>query len=174
MQGLGRLEMISFLPKVIFPKLTDISPSFLEQAGVKLLMMDFDNTMLPYTTDVPTQELLTWLAKFEKSAIHLCIVSNSKRSRVRLFGERYGVDVVQGAKKPFSKGISQCLARYGIEPSSAALCGDQIYTDVLGANCAGVRSIMVRSIHNHTIWLKLRHVAELPFIFAARGRKQIV
>ncbi|MCQ2418893.1 MAG: YqeG family HAD IIIA-type phosphatase [Clostridia bacterium] len=163
--------MISFLPKVIFPEVTYLPPEYLLQRGIKLLMLDFDNTMLPYTTNVPSQALLDWISKFQKSSVQLCIVSNSKKPRVRIFSEQYGVDVIQGAKKPFSKGIKACLKKYGVEKSEAALVGDQIYTDVLGANCAGVYSVLVKSIHNHTFWLKLRHVAEVPFIFMAKGRK---
>ena len=49
--------------------------------------------------------------------------------------------------------------------------GDQIFTDTFGANNAGCVPILVRAIDNHNIWLKLRHVAELPFIFAARKRR---
>ena len=49
--------------------------------------------------------------------------------------------------------------------------GDQIYTDTLGANCAGVQSILIQAIDNHNIWLKLRHVAEMPFILAAGKRR---
>ena len=49
--------------------------------------------------------------------------------------------------------------------------GDQIYTDTLGANLAGVRPILVKAIHNHNFWLKLRHAAEMPFIIAARKRR---
>ena len=49
--------MLSFLPRFIFPKITDIAPEFLAERGIRLLLMDFDNTMLPYTTDVPEQEL---------------------------------------------------------------------------------------------------------------------
>ena len=45
--------MLSFLPRFIFPKITDIAPEFLAGHGISLLLMDFDNTMLPYTTDVP-------------------------------------------------------------------------------------------------------------------------
>ena len=45
-------------------------------------------------------------------------------------------------------------------------------TQVLGANCAGVQSILISAIHNHTIWLKLRHVAELPFIAIGKWRIQ--
>lgn len=75
------------------------------------------------------------------------------------------------AKKPFSSGIQACLARFSVLPTNSALVGDQIFTDTLGANCAGLTSILVPAIHNHTFWLKLRHIAELPFIFAARGRR---
>lgn len=171
MHGSGNLPMISFLPKVIFKRLTDIPASYLEQSGIRLLMLDFDNTMLPYTKNTPTKELLDWLAQIKQSGVQLCIVSNSKKPRVRIFGEKYGVDVIQRAKKPGTGGIRRCLSRYGIKPDAAALCGDQIYTDVLGANAAGVHAILVKSIHNHTIWLKLRHVAELPFIFIAKGRQ---
>lgn len=163
--------MISFLPKVIFNKLTDIPPAYLISRGIRLLMLDFDNTMLPYTTDVPSDELLTWLEEMRGSDVRLCIVSNSKRPRVRKFGASYGVDVVTHAKKPFGKGIRECLKKFGMDKTQAALCGDQTYTDVLGANCAGVYSIQVAAIHNHNVWLKLRHVVEIPFIFMARGRR---
>ena len=49
--------------------------------------------------------------------------------------------------------------------------GDQIFTDTLGANGAGVTPILVKAIDNHNFWLKARHVLELPFIFAARKRR---
>lgn len=163
--------MLSFLPKVIFPKLTDLPPEYLHARGIRLLMLDFDNTMLPYTSDIPDRPLLDWLQTMQAAGIRLCIVSNSKRQRVPTFGKTYGVDVVTHAKKPFQRGIRVCLSRYGVEPEQAALCGDQIYTDVLGANCGNVHSILVKSIHNHNIWLKLRHVTEMPFIFLAKGRK---
>ena len=53
----------------------------------------------------------------------------------------------------------------------AALVGDQIYTDTLGANCVGVTSILVSAINNHTFWLKARHVLDLPFILPATKRR---
>ena len=72
----------------------------------------------------------------------------------------------------FQRGIRAAKEKYGIAPEHMALVGDQIYTDVLGANCAGVQSILISAIHNHTIWLKLRHVAELPFIAIGKWRIQ--
>ena len=107
----------------------------------------------------------------KQSDIQLCIVSNSKKDRVKRFCASYGLDCITHAKKPFSKGICECLQRYDVPPQNAALVGDQIYTDTLGANCQGVTSILVSAIHNHNFWLKARHVLEIPFIAMARKRR---
>lgn len=163
---------ISLLPRAIFPALTQISPDYLRRQGIRLLMLDFDNTIVPYTTSEPTPEMAAWLGAMQASGIGLCVVSNSRKPRVVTFCEKYGLDCITHAKKPFSRGIRACLARFSLEPARCALVGDQIYTDVLGANCAGVQSILISAIHNHTIWLKLRHVAELPFIAIGKWRIQ--
>ena len=97
--------------------------------------------------------------------------SNSKKNRVKIFCEKYGIDCITHAKKPFPKGIRECLRKYQISPSQCALVGDQIFTDTMGANGCGVTSVLVNAIDNHNIWLKLRHVAELPFIYLARKRR---
>ena len=162
----------SLLPRLISPSLTDLTPELLREKGVRLLMLDFDNTIVPYTTSVPTPEMAAWLKAMEQVPdLSVCVVSNSRKDRVRVFCAEYGLDCITHAKKPFSRGIRQCLDRYAVPPAQAALVGDQIYTDTLGANCAGVMSILVKAIDNHNFWLKARHVLELPFIFAARSRR---
>ena len=161
----------SLLPSVIAPALTDVDGALLERLGVKLLMLDFDNTIVPYTTSVPTEKMERWLEWVKTSGVQVCVVSNSRKPRVREFCARYGIDCITHARKPFSRGIQECLERCGIPAQQAALVGDQIYTDVLGANSMGVTSILVGAIHNHNFWLKARHVLELPFIFAARNRR---
>ena len=162
---------LSFLPTVIANSVTQLTPEMLKNMGVRLLMLDFDNTIVPYTTNVPTDEMENWLKMMLSSDIRLCVVSNSKRDRVKIFCARYGLDCITHAKKPFSKGIRECLGKYGISAEYCALAGDQIYTDTLGANGCGVKSILVKAIDNHNFWLKARHVAELPFIFFARKRR---
>ena len=159
------------LPKLITDELTDLTPEILKANHVRLLMLDFDNTIVPYTTDLPTEKMSAWLQDMNASDIQLCVVSNSKHDRVKEFCGKYGIDCITHAKKPFTKGIKACLEKYGIPAHEAALVGDQIYTDTFGANNAGCMPILVRAIDNHNIWLKLRHVAELPFIFAARKRR---
>ena len=167
----GQTMRLSFLPTVIVERVTQLTPELLKEMGVQLLMLDFDNTIVPYTTNVPTGEMEAWLKRMLASDIQLCVVSNSKRDRVKIFCGQYGLDCITHAKKPFSKGIKECLGKYGIPAERCALAGDQIYTDTLGANGVGVKSILVKAIDNHNFWLKARHVAELPFIFCARKRR---
>ena len=162
---------LSFLPRLITDELTDLTPELLKRQGIRLLMMDFDNTIVPYTTDTPTEKMEQWLTMMASSEIPICVVSNSKNDRVKIFCAKYGIPVIVRAKKPGTKGIKECLAKFGVEPKDAALVGDQIFTDTLGANNAGVQPILIRAIDNHNIWLKLRHVAELPFIFVSRKRR---
>ena len=134
-------------------------------------MLDFDNTIVPYTTDCPSGEMEEWLEQISSSDIQICVVSNSHRGRVKEFCEKRGVHCITHARKPFRKGISACLEQYGIPPEQSALVGDQIFTDVLGANGCRVQSILVKPINNHNLWLKARHVLEMPFIYAARKRR---
>ena len=162
---------ISFLPRLIADELTDLTPELLKRQGIRLLMMDFDNTIVPYTTNIPTEKMEAWLRMMVQSDIQLCVVSNSKKDRVRVFCGQYGIPVITHANKPGPRGIEECLAQFGIDRKEAAIVGDQIFTDTLGGNRAGVTPILIRAIDNHNIWLKLRHVAELPFIFVSRKRR---
>lgn len=162
---------LSFLPGLMTPELTDLTPEFLETKGIRLLMMDFDNTIVPYTTDVPTEKMARWLADMNASDVKIAIVSNSKNERLIRFCGKYGLDYFMRAHKPSPRGLQTCMEQYGVAPENAAIVGDQIFTDTLAGNLAGVTPILVRAIHNHNFWLKARHVLELPFIFAARKRR---
>ncbi len=162
---------ISLLPQIIADALTEISPYFLQERGICLLMLDFDNTIVPYTTNTPTPTMEKWLQEMRASDTQLCVVSNSKRDRVKIFCQAYDIPCITNARKPFGKGIRTCMENFSVNPMQCALVGDQIFTDTLGANCCGVTSILVTAIDNHNFWLKARHVLELPFIYFARKRR---
>ena len=159
------------IPNLIVTSVTDLTLEMLKSRNIDFLMLDFDNTIVPYTADEPTPEMSRWIEMMQVSDIGLCVVSNSKRDRVVKFCNARNIPCITHSKKPFSKGIHQCRDQFKLDLRRAALAGDQIYTDVLGANCAGAVSILVKPIHLHNIWLRLRHVAELPFI--ALGKRSV-
>ena len=80
------------VPDLIFPALTDVTAEALRSRGITFLMMDFDNTIVPYTTDVPTEKMRAWIEAMKASGIGLCVVSNSKKPRVVTFCKTYGLD----------------------------------------------------------------------------------
>lgn len=162
---------LSFLPRITTGELTDLTEEALLSRGIHLLMMDFDNTIVPYTTDVPTEKMKAWLENMNASKVKIAIVSNSKNHRLIQFCETYHLDYIMRAHKPSPKGLRECMARFGFDPKESAIVGDQIFTDTLAGNLAGVTPILVNAINNHTIWLKARHILELPFCFAARKRR---
>ena len=112
-----------------------------------------------------------WLEEMNTSPVKIAIVSNSKNARLIRFCETYHLDYIMRAHKPRPQGLQQCMARFGFAPEQSAIVGDQIFTDTLAGNLAGVTPILVKAIDNHTFWLKARHVLELPFVFAARKRR---
>ena len=86
----------SLLPKIITEKLTDITPELLRERKIRLLMLDFDNTIVPYTTTVPTGEMECWLKTMnELPDIQLCIVSNSHNDRVPKFCRERNIQVIR-------------------------------------------------------------------------------
>ncbi len=162
--------MFSLVPKWICDALTDISPQWLKERGVDVLLMDFDNTIVPYTSDVPSREIENWFMELKNAGLRLCVVSNTKRGRAVQFCRERGIDCITHAKKPFQRGIREAITRFGGDKGRFALVGDQIFTDVLGANCAGITSVLVRPIHLHNFWLQARHVLEKPFIAIGKRR----
>ena len=162
---------VSFLPGIIVDSVTCLTPEYLISRNIRLLMLDFDNTIVPYTTDIPTAPMAAWLEQMRFSDVRICVVSNSRNDRVRIFCKKHNIDCITRAKKPGTKGIKQCIKQFGFETNQCAIAGDQIFTDTLGGNFAGVLTILVRPICNHNFWLKARHVLEKPFIYAAKKRR---
>ena len=80
---------LSLLPRYRARSVADISPVFVRGKGIRLLMLDFDNTIVPYTTSTPTSRMEQWLQQMLASDIAVCVVSNSRKSRVQVFCKQY-------------------------------------------------------------------------------------
>ncbi len=161
----------SLLPRTVVAALPNLTPRLLRGMGVTLLLLDFDNTVVPYTTDTPEPAIRAWFRTMKEQGVRLCVVSNSRKPRVVEFCRQWELPCYTRCRKPSPKWVRQAAQELDTPLTQCALVGDQIYTDVLAANLAGVRSILVRPIHLHNFWLKARHVLEQPFLLLARHRK---
>ena len=158
------MKKFSPVPQYVFSSITDITPDFLELHDVSFLMLDMDNTIAEYGTPSPSREVLQWAEEMRSRGVELFIVTNSKRTeRVVALAKALGTDHVRNASKPSPKGILRALAQAGRRAGEAAFAGDQVYTDVIAANRAGVLSIAVRPLSRTNPLLAIRYALEAPF-----------
>lgn len=161
----------SLIPDYSFKSICDVSPEFLISLGISLLLLDLDNTIAPYGTLKPEKDIAKWARNMMNNGIELFIVTNNRGSkRVESLAAAFGADYIMGANKPFAVGIKKALSQLGRKPEETALAGDQIYTDVLAANCAGVVSIVVEPIKLRNPALNLRYWLEAPFRAMSRNK----
>ena len=125
----------------------DIDPSQLRNAGKKLVLLDVDNTLTAWHgEDVPAASS-NWIAGLKAAGLRTCVLSNTRRpERLRRITERLGIDFILGRFKPSPRMYHQALEQYGVRPEEAVMVGDQLFTDVWGANRAGIEAIWVKPI----------------------------
>lgn len=148
-----------------FRRVTDITPEILAKMGIKGLILDLDNTLTTHDNPVPGEGVLDWLDSMKQNNIRLMIVSNNHAPRVKPFAEMLGLDFVSEGKKPLTKGFSEAQKKMGLPKNEIAAVGDQIYTDVLGANLFGIRMLFVTPIEQEkTVFFKIKRKLEVPFL----------
>ncbi|MGN1085820.1 MAG: YqeG family HAD IIIA-type phosphatase, partial [Porcipelethomonas sp.] len=148
-----------------FWRVTEITPEFLIKNNIRGLLLDLDNTLTTHDNPVPGEGVTEWLDSMRSAGIKMVIVSNNHPPRVKPFADMLGLDFVCEGKKPLSSGFNRAQKRMGIPFSQLAVVGDQIFTDMLGANLKRVRGIFVYPIeHEKTKFFKLKRWAEKPFL----------
>ena len=161
----------SLIPHEHYPSIYEIDPVELSGRGITLLLLDLDNTISPYRSTEPTAELREWIDALRKAGVEPFILSNSRKpTRVLDFAGHLGVPHLRRAGKPSREGFRAAMAQMGRQASETAMVGDQIFTDILGANRAGICGILVRPLCMDTIFRILRFGIETPFRNGAKKR----
>jgi HAD superfamily phosphatase (TIGR01668 family) len=127
-------------------RLAELTPAHLEALRVKALLLDVDNTLTTHNNPVPDPSALEWIAAIRAAGIKICIASNNRRSRVEPFAASLGLSCVFRALKPIPLGFLRAARRLGLKPGEFAVVGDQIFTDVLGGNLFGAKTVLLRPI----------------------------
>ena len=160
------------IPRGVYPSVTDIDPRALAGKGIRLVLADLDNTLVPYRETQPPAELTAWKEELEAAGIALFLLSNSRKpGRAQSFAEKLGIPYQGHSGKPRKAGYLRAMERMGTKRSETVMVGDQIFTDTLGANRAGVTSVLVRPM----AWGKnpgrrLRYAIETPFRLLGKRR----
>ena len=134
-----------FYPCEYVKSVFDIEFKKLYDSGIKAVIFDIDNTLV-FQDEDSTKETERLFSALHKLGLKTMILSNNNEERVRRFLRNIDSPYICKAYKPFRKGYLKALERLGVKKEEAVFVGDQLFTDILGANRCGIRSILVRYI----------------------------
>jgi len=165
--------MENFIPDIYQKNIYDIDYQKLKDKGIKCLLFDLDNTIVPVKEDLPSKKLKEFFVSLEKD-FKLIIVSNSNKKRLIPFKEGLNIDVAASARKPSKKKYIKIMNMYKFKEFEIAAIGDQLLTDINGANRVGITSILINPIGDYEKpWTKINRFFE-KFILRQLKRKGIL
>lgn len=128
--------------------------------GYRAVLFDVDNTLVEH--DAPANEKAKQLIRnLQDMGYGVCFVSNNDEARVKSFNDIVHATYVYKAGKPSARGYREAMSRLGTDEGNTLFVGDQIFTDIWGANRAGVYSILVQPIAKHEeIQIVLKRIPE--------------
>ena len=135
-----------FVPDAYAQSIFSINYGKLKERHIKCLIFDLDNTLAPVEAKSPDMKIKNLIAKLEDMGFKIMIVSNSGMARVEPFKEGLNVDSAHSAMKPLKKKYKKILRTYNFKDNEIACIGDQLLTDIFGANRMGFTSILVNPI----------------------------
>ncbi len=133
-----------FYPTVFLDKAYNITAPLLNRLGVKGLILDIDNTLTFHDDPEPDMRIVKWIGQMKSCGVKMIILSNNSHDRVYPFAKKLGVECLSGARKPLPQGFHLAAEKISLSPYETAVVGDQIFTDILGANLARMPSILVK------------------------------
>lgn len=152
--------MSKFIPNMYVKNIFEIDYKKLKNYDIKVLLFDFDNTIIEKGNNVIDKKTLKFLNSL-KSDFIIYVVSNSlNKSKLNLVCSKLDLPYIGNARKPFKSGYKK-LKFKSIKNEQIAMIGDQLITDVWGANKMGYFSILIDPItNNEHIWTKINRVFE--------------
>ena len=144
---------MNLYPKLYLNNVTEITTQMLNQYQIKGIILDVDNTLIDYDK-VLIEGLEQWIDKIKKEKMKLCIVSNSNdKNKVETIAKKLDIPYFYLAMKPLKGGFKKAQELLQLESKNIAVVGDQILTDVWGANRCDMFSILVKPINEKDIFI---------------------
>ncbi|RJX28015.1 MAG: YqeG family HAD IIIA-type phosphatase [Dethiobacter sp.] len=134
-------------PKQYVEDVHGIDLQELKEKGIKGIILDLDNTLVPWNDKAVFPEVKEWIQQVKEAGFSTCIVSNNNLRRGGEFSEILEIPAFWKAVKPRRRAFRKALKLMGLKPSQAAVIGDQVFTDILGGNRLGLHTILVRPLN---------------------------
>lgn len=153
---------MNFRPDIYVSSFKKITPELLSSLGVRALLTDLDDTLVPHGCMVIPDEVKNWVAALSENGIGVCIVSNNSEERVRPVAEELKTEYEHDEHKPSTAFIEDASRKFGVGKDEMILMGDQLFTDIAAAKRAKIRCILVEPVGGAktTVWIRLKRIAE--------------
>lgn len=145
----GRMSLLR--PNDIVQGVTQITPEFLAARGLRGLLLDLDNTLVPYHSYEEVPLSVQWVHETAGAGIRLALLSNATVQRAEQWRRRLSLEGVGMAGKPNPQAFRRAAQRLGLPPHQVGMVGDQVFTDVLGGNWAGLHTILVHPLIDNAL-----------------------
>ncbi len=151
-------------PDELSPSAYDIDYEAFYQKGYRGVIFDIDNTLV--LPDAPADERAAALfQRLHQIGYGAIVLSNNKGPRVSSFAQGVGGDYVAGGGKPLPRGYRQAMRQIGTDEAHTLFVGDQIFTDVWGANTCGLYTILTTPFtRREEIQIILKRILEWPIL----------
>ena len=153
--------VVSAFMELLYPQqhldsIYELDAAALRARGIRGIIADMDNTLVPWNDRAVYPKLASWLAQLKEKGFRLCIVSNNSRERGGQLALDLDIPAIWYAIKPRRRAFRKALRMMELTPQETAVIGDQIFTDVLGGNRLGLYTILVTPITDKEfIWTRL-------------------
>ncbi|NMA05857.1 MAG: YqeG family HAD IIIA-type phosphatase [Acholeplasmataceae bacterium] len=153
------MRVSKYIPNFVYKSVLDIDfLSLYHDKNIRFIFLDIDNTLAPYDVDIPTKETHKLVKELLEIGFELILISNNNKKRVLKFSEPLGLNAIYFALKPLKRGFKKGLkmASKPYKPSEVLVVGDQLMTDISGANNMGFMTILVKPIKRKSDILSTR------------------
>jgi len=140
------------IPCLMAKSLPDVSLDFLEKKGIRGLIIDLDNTLVPWGGFELPPRVEAWIKEAQSRGFKIFLVSNALEERVNHFRESLDIPGISQAQKPRRGAFRLALAQMGLEKNQVAVVGDQLFTDVWGGNRLGLFTVLVSPVNEKELF----------------------
>jgi hypothetical protein len=165
-----KIMLKMFYPSIYYKSVYDVDFKKYYEEGYRGIIFDIDNTLVPHGADAD-EKAEALFKRLREIGFDTCLTSNNKEERVARFNKNIKSHYLYKAGKPGKAGYLRAMKKMGTNTDNTIFVGDQLFTDVFGANRLGLYSVLVAPIHpKEEIQIVLKRYLEKIVLYIGRNK----
>lgn len=157
--------MNNYIPNMYCQSILDINYDVLKNKGIKYLLFDFDNTIVRITNREISKEFVEKINELKKN-FQVIVISNNFSRKIKEQCSKINISFISFAMKPLPLCYKKVLEKYKCSKIEMCMIGDQLMTDIYGANTFGIFSILVDPLEKKELQItKINRYIEAKIVY---------